>query len=348
MPVTQRLHTWLAKQWRRRGIWAYLTWPLSWLYGRIAQHRQRGYETGRQPPYRAAVPVIVVGNIYVGGTGKTPLTCALADVLRALGFTPGLVSRGYGRNPSALPMTGSGQALDWQQYGDEPALIARKTAMPVSVHSNRSLALEHLLKDYPDVDVVLSDDGLQHYGLARDFEILIQDERGVGNGWLLPAGPLREPPSRLKSVDLVFERRASLDQTKDAQPRFCVDLARWRHAASGKLIAANELAHQSTLKRPVLAAAAIGVPARFFESIAQLGISIDQALPLPDHQPIDPAWFEQQSAGTILLTEKDAIKLPSIQDPRVWIAETTVHWWHHDIGTFLNHKLAQAGIAQPG
>ena len=342
------LHAWLGKQWQRRGVWAYLTWPLAWLYGCIAQRRRQAYRIGHKTPYRAPVPVIVVGNIYVGGTGKTPVTCALADVLRAMGFTPGLISRGYGSKPSPVPLTGVGQALDWQRYGDEPALIARKTAMPISVHTNRGLAIQQLLKDYPEVDVVLSDDGLQHHALARDFEILIQDERGAGNGWLLPAGPLREPPARINEVDLVLERRACLDNTTNAIPGFCVRLARWRHAASGNVIPADALASQATLKTPILAAAAIGVPTRFFESIAQVGITVDQALSLADHQPIEPSWFERQRAGTILLTEKDAIKLPSIQDQRVWIAETTVDWWHDDIGSFLQHKLAQAGIAHPG
>ena len=360
MAMAQQLEQWLSRQWQRRGIWAYATWPLAKVYQYFANRARDAYRAGRKTPYRASVPVVVVGNIYVGGTGKTPVTCGLAQVLQDLGYTPALISRGYGRHQTTLPATGQGSALDWHTYGDEPALIALKTGMPVSVHANRALAAKHLLQQYPKVDIILSDDGLQHHGLARDFEILVQDERGVGNGWVLPAGPLREPPTRLSEVDLVVQRCKQLGllsaqinmqisaETNTATLPFAVALTHWRHAASGQLIQAHQLKDALALKSPVVAVAAIGVPDRFFQSIGELGIDLDAQVALADHKPIGQDWLEQQTAGTILVTEKDAIKLPSIQDQRIWVAQTTTQWGRDDMTAFLKSQLAKAGIKRLG
>ena len=363
--MAQPLHDWIARQWQHRGIWAYANWPLAKVYQYFANRARDAYRTGSKTPYRAPVPVVVVGNIYVGGTGKTPVSCGLAQVLQELGYTPGLVSRGYGRHQTALPVTGQGSDLDWQTYGDEPALIALKTGMPVSVHGNRALAAEQLLQQYPEVDIILSDDGLQHHGLARDFEILVQDERGVGNGWVLPAGPLREPPARASEVDLVVQRCKQLikvnaetnpeTSAETAKQRaapttllFSVALTQWRHAASGQVVSADELKNSLALKSPVVAVAAIGVPDRFFQSIDELGIDLDAKFALADHKSISPDWLDRQTAGTILMTEKDAIKLPSIQDQRIWVAQTTTKWGSDDMATFLKSQLAKAGIKRLG
>lgn len=357
MAIAQQLHAWIARQWQHRGIWAYATWPLAWVYQYFANRARDAYRTGKKTPYRAPVPVVVVGNIYVGGTGKTPVTCGLAQVLQELGYTPGLVSRGYGRHRTTLPATGQGSNLDWQAYGDEPALIALKTGMPVSIHANRALAARYLLQQYPEVNLILSDDGLQHHGLARDFEILVQDERGVGNGWVLPAGPLRESPARLSEIDLVVQRckrlgsvtaetnnAAANQQDTPATLSFSVALTQWRHAASGRIVAAHELKPSLALKSPVVAVAAIGVPDRFFQSIGELGVHLDAQFTFADHKPIGQGWLDRQTAGTILITEKDAIKLPSIQDQRVWVAQTTTRWGRDDMAAYLKSQLAQAGI----
>ncbi|HEY7803735.1 MAG TPA: tetraacyldisaccharide 4'-kinase, partial [Orrella sp.] len=365
MAMTQKLHAWIARQWQHRGIWAYTTWPLARIYQYFANKARDAYRTGSKAPYRAPVPVVVVGNIYVGGTGKTPVTCGLAQILQELGYTPGLVSRGYGRRQTTLPATGQGLHLDWQTYGDEPALIALRTGMPVSAHANRALAAKHLLQQYPEVDIILSDDGLQHHGLTRDFEILVQDERGVGNGWVLPAGPLREPPSRLSEVDLVVQRCEHLNKVttdtnaetsaETAEQRaapitlaFSVALTHWQHAASGQIVAAHELKPSLTLKAPVVAVAAIGVPVRFFQSISELGIDLDARFALADHKPISQDWLEQQTAGTILMTEKDAVKLPSIHDQRIWVAQTTTLWGSDDMAVFLKKQLTKSGINRLG
>ena len=305
---------------------------------------------GRSSNSKLSVPVIVVGNIYVGGTGKTPVTCALAQLLRAQGWNPGLVSRGYGRQDSQQPVTGQGADLDWELFGDEPALTARKTGIPVSSHRNRTLAAKQLLAQYPATDIIISDDGLQHYGLHRDFEILVQDDRGLGNQLLLPAGPLREPPERIKQVDFVLTRlsqRPSADrhQTKRlarADASFALQIeAFWQPATNARVTAAHFV---QTVEPAIAALAAIGVPERFFMSLREIGIEPTQTHALADHEPIQSSWLEKLDARTILITEKDAVKLPSVKDRRVWVAITGLAWLEADASARLLEKLAAQGI----
>ena len=343
MSVRAKLQAWIARQWQKRGAWTYFTCPLAWIYGLIARHRRQAYLKGTHMPTRVQVPVIVIGNIYVGGTGKTPLACAIADLLKRQGWQPGLVSRGYGREDDDHPAIGHADDLDWQTFGDEPALIAKKTGIPVSVQRNRALAAQALLTHFPETDVIISDDGLQHYGLARDFEILVQDDRGVGNGLLLPAGPLREPASRLKQVDLVLTRRA--DPSASELPAFGVQITHfWQPATGARLDAAAFAAHFADFE-PLVAMAGIGVPQRFFMSLQALGIPLAQVYSLADHAAIDAQWLAQLSAKTILVTEKDAVKLSrSVTDNRLWVAETSVQWWRDDVEAVLTQMLAEAGI----
>ncbi|MEO6698760.1 MAG: tetraacyldisaccharide 4'-kinase, partial [Paraperlucidibaca sp.] len=176
--------------------------PLSWLFSWLAARRRRAYASGKKLVWRAPVPVIVVGNISVGGTGKTPLTQALVAQLRANGWQPGIISRGYGGR-CAYPCLVSAHATA-AEVGDEPLLLANACAVPVVVDPVRSRGVAHLLARHPECNVIISDDGLQHYALARDIEIAVIDgKRGLGSGWALPAGPLREPLSRLDEVDFV-------------------------------------------------------------------------------------------------------------------------------------------------
>lgn len=337
-----KLQSWIARQWQKRGVFAWLMSPLGWLYGQVAAKRKNAYTTGKQTAYRAPVPVIVIGNIYVGGTGKTPLACALSELLARHGWQPGLVSRGYGRTQSAGPATGQGMHLDWQTYGDEPALIAQKTGMPISVHPDRGEAARALLAEFPQTDLIISDDGLQHYRLARDFEMLVQDERGVGNGMLLPAGPLREPPSRLKEVDLVILRQRKAPA--DHRLAFDVQIDGFWQLATGKKADISDMT-AITLEHPVAAVAGIGVPERFFNTLAAIGIELHQTYALADHATIDTDWLLQLPARTILITEKDAVKLAGhTSDTRIWVAQTSVRWWHQSSQTILIQKLAEAGI----
>ena len=197
--IERALHT----AWSKKGGFSLAMWPLSKLYGAIVEHRKAGFLRHPDRIHHDTLPVVVVGNIYVGGTGKTPVVIALVEALQARGWQPGVISRGYGARPSDKPRAGRG-TLDPALFGDEPALVAAHTGAPVCVHPDRQAAIRRLRRQYPQVDVVISDDGLQHLALGRDLEIVVQDGRGVGNGRLLPAGPLREPATRLETVDFII------------------------------------------------------------------------------------------------------------------------------------------------
>ncbi|MBW8901401.1 MAG: tetraacyldisaccharide 4'-kinase, partial [Massilia sp.] len=191
----------LTRAWLRRGPLALTLWPLSLLFGALSGSRRALYRAGVLRAEKLPVPVIVVGNIFIGGTGKTPLTIWLASVLRDAGFHPGVISRGHGRaGEEALAVHAASSS---EEAGDEPLLIAQRAQCPVVVGRRRVQAGRSLLAAHPEVDVIISDDGLQHYSLARDLEIVLFDARGVGNGFLLPAGPLREPPSRRRDFTVV-------------------------------------------------------------------------------------------------------------------------------------------------
>ncbi len=187
--MSRRLEDLMLAIWSRRGVPSTLLLPLSWLYGRLSARRLRA---GARTAWKAPVPVVVVGNILVGGTGKTPVTIAVCQALQARGWHPGIVSRGYGVTVGPEPRL-SDAGGDAPRLGDEPALIHTATGAPVAVHPRRARAAATLLAAHPEVDVLIADDGLQHTALARDLELIVQDGRGVGNGRLLPAGPLREP-----------------------------------------------------------------------------------------------------------------------------------------------------------
>jgi tetraacyldisaccharide 4'-kinase len=187
----------LVRAWQHRGLLAWLLLPLSLVYGALVALRRALYAAGLRRQTTLPVPVIVVGNIFVGGTGKTPLVIWLVEQLRARGYHPGVISRGYGA--TAGDVTEVAEVTESSlpsQVGDEPLLMALKARVPVMVGRRRVLAAQRLLQRYPQINVIVSDDGLQHYALGRDIEIQLSDSRGHGNGWLLPAGPLREPASR--------------------------------------------------------------------------------------------------------------------------------------------------------
>ena len=190
----------LQRAWLRRGLLACTLWPLSLVFGLVAAARRAAYRAGLFKSERVGVPVIVVGNVIAGGSGKTPIVKAVVEHLKQRGWRVGVVSRGYGRNTAdCREVFATSNAAD---VGDEPLLIARSCAVPVFVARKRVEAARALLRAHPQIQVIVSDDGLQHYSLARDVEICVFDDRGAGNGWLLPAGPLREPWPR--PVDFVI------------------------------------------------------------------------------------------------------------------------------------------------
>ncbi|GAB3410776.1 tetraacyldisaccharide 4'-kinase [Massilia agilis] len=319
------LESTLTRAWLRRGPLACALWPVSQLFGAIAATRAGLYRAGLFKSERLPVPVIVVGNIFIGGTGKTPLTIWLVETLRAAGFTPGVISRGHGSSGEhAREVTAQSDA---SQAGDEPLLIARRAKCPVVVGRARGQAGRTLLAAHPEVDILVADDGLQHYALARDIEIVLFDGRGVGNGWLLPAGPLREPRTRRRDFTVVNA------------PEITPQLANAIGGAPHRMRLVGEYAEQ--LSNPaqrvplahlsgkrIVAAAGIGNPGRFFAMLRAAGLAIIE-LPLPDHHDFRDAPFDRVQADVILITEKDAVKCGQIEnlknDPRLWVVPVAAH-----------------------
>jgi tetraacyldisaccharide 4'-kinase len=290
----------LMRAWGQRGMLARLLWPVSMLLRLLVRLRQGLYLSGLLAPQRVPVPVIVVGNIVVGGAGKTPVVMALVRHLQNRGLRPGVISRGYGRRTrDCREVKADSPARD---VGDEPALIKRTTRAPVFVARRRIDAARALLASHPQTDVLLCDDGLQHYALARDIEVCVFDDRGAGNGWLLPAGPLREPWPR--PVDLVLHT--------GAQPAFSGFTSRRalaRHAvrADGSQVALATLAQ--TTDSPLLALAAIAQPETFFAMLRGQGLPLARTLALPDHYDFDSWQRPTDESYTVICTEKDAVKL---------------------------------------
>ncbi|MPS26568.1 tetraacyldisaccharide 4'-kinase [Pigmentiphaga sp.] len=321
------LRTTLQRQWQTGGWLSWLLSPLSLLAAGVVAAKRLAYGAGWLRAEQVGVPVIVVGNIYVGGTGKTPFIVAAARALRARGRHPGVISRGYGVQAGPAPRVGCGH-LDPAAFGDEPALIARQADVPVAVHPRRADAARALLAAHPHIDVILSDDGLQHLALARDVEIVVQDERGIGNGRLLPAGPLREPASRLRGVDAIVTNRSGgvpgpVPATPNDVRTVDMDLAvehAWR-LADGKRLPLAELASMPH----IAAVAGIGNPDRFFATLRRAGVRLDTTLGLPDHYDYAHSPFAAIEADLILVTDKDAVKCPTVDDPRVWAVTVSAH-----------------------
>lgn len=323
----------LTRAWLGRGPLALALLPLSWLFGLAGALRRKLYATGLLASTRLPVPVVVVGNIFVGGTGKTPLTIWLAQALRAAGYSPGVISRGYGASHAA-PRLVTADASP-QEVGDEPLLIAAHAGCPVMVGRDRAAAGRALLAARPEVDLILADDGLQHYALQRDVEIVLCDSRGNGNGWLLPAGPLREPARRRRDFTVVNANglmpampepvfRMQLEGTlaeRLADPSQVRPLATFGQAGS----AAAPAAGNQTPPR-LLAAAGIGNPGRFFAMLRSQGLTFAE-LPLPDHFDFADNPFGDVTADIILITEKDAVKCRQLDalknDLRLWVVPVT-------------------------
>jgi tetraacyldisaccharide 4'-kinase len=314
------LHAAFSRIWRRRGPAAWLLLPVSVLFGVLVRARRLLYRAGLLRAERLPVPVVVVGNIFVGGTGKTPFTIWLAQQLRAAGFHPGVISRGYGASLDVPRLVGADASP--AEVGDEPLLIARHGGCPMAVGRNRAAAGRALLAAHREIDVLLLDDGLQHYALARDLEIMLFDGRGAGNGWLLPAGPLREPPSRRRDVTVINGGAAAGMPGMPART-FAMQLCgQWavQLANPDSRIALAELAARRPAPK-IVAAAGIGNPERYFAMLECEGLRFSR-MPLPDHYAYDENPFAGLDADVILITEKDAVKCRHSDvlgnDARLW------------------------------
>ena len=298
-------------------------WPLSLFFGLVAALRRALYRSGALQVTRLPVPVVVVGNISVGGAGKTPLVIWLARLLRERGFAPGLVSRGYGGIANSPQQATA--ASDPRVVGDETVLLARRCGCPVWVGANRAAAARALLAANPECNVIISDDGLQHYALARDAEIVVIDgERGFGNGMLLPAGPLREARWRLDNVDALVVNGAALfprETLPAGVPAFDMTLA-------GRTF--YDLLNPQLQVEPayfagqnVHAVAAIGNPQRFFNHLRELGLSFT-AHPYPDHHAFEAPDFTFDKNDRVIMTEKDAVKCERFCNENFWALRVDV------------------------
>ena len=315
-----------AHWWRRHHAWAGLVLvPMSWLYALLVGARALAYRLGWRHAARVPVPVVVVGNLVVGGAGKTPTTIALVQALRAAGWCPGVVSRGYGsgrREPR--PVTADAHPLD---CGDEPLLIRRRTGAPVWVGADRVAAATALCARHPEVDVLVSDDGLQHRRLAREVEVIVFDDRGLGNARLLPAGPLRERPGSHPPTGAVVVYNAARPSMHWPGPTLSrrlgtpVPLSAWWEGKPSSPSGA-----WPTGADPIPAAAGIGEPERFFRMLEAAGVRITRH-PLPDHAPWDEVPWPA-GPGPVLVTEKDAVKLsPAHPDAaRIHVVPLDFEW----------------------
>jgi tetraacyldisaccharide 4'-kinase len=309
----------LRHVWTHTGVLALLLSPLALLFAAVSGLRRLAYRHGWLASIAVGVPVVVVGNITAGGSGKTPLAIWLVNRLRAQGYRPGVVSRGYGGavrgcvevQPDASPA----------EVGDEPLLIRLKTGAPVVVGRDRVAAARTLLARHPGVDVIVSDDGLQHYRLQRDLELVVIDSAsGLGNGWPLPAGPLREPARRLRSVDAVIQ------VVRGTPPSAKRQLAAWRADYTAgrayRLLAPWDKTPLHDLPpHEWLAATGIGRPQGFFDMLQAQGLRFSPRA-FADHHAFQPQ--DLPTDGTVLMTEKDAVKCLAFAGADWWAVELDV------------------------
>ena len=325
----------LEKAWYQRSIsWVYLLLPISWFF-RVIAFLRRIYLQRFVATSSLDVPVIVVGNISVGGTGKTPLLIALVQKLQQQGYRPGVISRGYGGKASEYPFMVTSESSA-AEVGDEPLLLAQYS--PVIVDPDRYRAAKLLLQQ-TDCDLILSDDGLQHYRLPRDIEIVVVDAtRGFGNGQCLPAGPLREPIGRLQSVDFIIANKSSPEGSYKENYQFCIEPKKLRHLSSGKEIdlhvgmekesldkqCIDKIAEQGewTGGHKVHAVAGIGNPQRFVTTLEELGFEAELHS-WPDHHNFSGEELNFDDDLPVIITAKDAVKCVGVKNEKVWVLDVS-------------------------
>ncbi|MDH3350784.1 MAG: tetraacyldisaccharide 4'-kinase [Gammaproteobacteria bacterium] len=310
------MYKWLHRVWYEGAKSFRILLPLSGLYWLLITLRRGLFRIGVLGRYRAAVPVVIVGNITAGGTGKTPVTIWLANELRNREFSPGIVSRGYGGSGSSTSMRVD-SASDPAVVGDEPVLLARRTGCPVVVDANRARATQMLISD--GANVIIADDGLQHYRLERDYEICVIDgSRGLGNRRLIPAGPMRETIDRLCDVDqvLINGRRSAKEEAMTVVEQNAIEfelVATEVSRLNGSLTRSIERFAGTT----VHAVAAIGNPARFFDLLRVHGMQVIEHA-FRDHARLTAADLRFGDEFEVLMTEKDAVKLHGTMADKFW------------------------------
>jgi tetraacyldisaccharide 4'-kinase len=338
--------------WEKRGLKALLLWPASLIFSWLTGLRKALYAMGILRSESISVPLVIVGNIRVGGTGKTPTVLAIAKALHLHGFKPGIISRGYqsdSSNAQSDPQEVTPESSPIE-HGDEPCYMAQELAdqkTPVMVHNHRVTAAKALMIKHPDVNVIISDDGLQHYKLkrwparegGRDIELVVRDAREEGNQWLMPAGPLREKPDRAR--DFTLNIVGTEATTIKALPPYFQDAPNfslpvkidhlYQLATPSRRMALNEITQlldpNQDSEKQLLAAAGLGNPKKFFDLLRSTGLKF-QEMTLPDHFDFATNPFKENTAKVILITEKDAVKCKQLNDykddERIWVLPITV------------------------
>lgn len=348
------LETAMTRAWQQQSLWLWLLLPISWLYGLIIMLRKFAYKIGLFKSYRAPVTVMVIGNISVGGSGKTPLIISLVSYLQQRDVQVGVISRGYGGDSSKMPLLVTTNSLP-SNVGDEPCLIVNETQVPMAVCANRQQAINTLLTHYPKVQLIIADDGLQHYALQRDIEWIVVDAvRGFGNQQLLPTGFLREPISRLKDATVIYHT-APTDAQRDkvADERLIMQLQPDTLQPLMPKLMTDSAAPSANAK--VHAISGIGYPERFFATLNTLGFEVI-AHPYPDHHHFNLQQLLEYQKHPIIVTSKDAVKIrvlllqhKKMDDSllelaaRLWVLPVTACLSDTCYQT-LHHQLANLGI----
>lgn len=319
--------------WSGKNKLYWLLVPFSWLYGLIVYFRKWAYRIGLFRSYKAPVPIIVIGNLSVGGNGKTPLVIYLAEQLSQKGVQVGIISRGYGGKSTHYPFIVNAKTST-TTAGDEPILIFNRTHCPIAISPNRVEAAQFLCKQHPEINLILSDDGLQHYRIKRDIEMVVIDtQKGFGNGHYLPAGPLREKPTRLDSVPFIILNGENKNLVF-SKPTYQMTLIPKKaiNLQTKQSIDATQLTE-------VIACAGIGDPDRFFKTLQNLNLNLQQTHAFVDHHVFKPAELLNLATTqqNLIMTEKDAVKC---------FAFAQANWWYlpieaHLPDTFLTQLLEQ-------
>ncbi|WP_350656855.1 tetraacyldisaccharide 4'-kinase [Psychrobacter sp. S1-30-MNA-CIBAN-0213] len=316
------IETAITRAWQRKAAWLWLLLPISWLYGLLTLLRRQAYKIGVFASYRAPVPIMVIGNITVGGSGKTPLIITLVSYLQQQGIKVGVISRGYGGDSSQMPALVTKDSLP-STVGDEPCLIVNVTAVPMAVCPNREQAITTLLNAYPDLQLIIADDGLQHYALQRDIEWIVVDvARGFGNQQLLPTGFLREPMARLTDAIVIYHEKpevvSALNNNENLAQRLTMQL---QPSSLYPLLSDDDIHDLDILtsssdavvpmQGSVHAVSGIGYPQRFFATLRTLGFDVIEH-PYPDHYDFSLVELLQYTEHPIIVTTKDAVKIRTL------------------------------------